>query len=228
MLRLDRSRPFGEITPPWSGDNGELPRPAAYEQDGRLFDAHDQEIVLGARKPKRALPSAPVAEPAEEEAPLTHAVGGNAGEQEMSPPELLARADTIAYARLVKEAKRILGPDCPKGKEAIKLALQEAIAGYEQRRARRQEMAWGGMTGQQEPQGLAPTPAVEAAKSGILSKAQLGMWARGREQYLFGDVTKAIRAHFGRQISSADGRRDAIDFLIEEKLITAAEARKDV
>ena len=68
MQRLDRSRAFGEITTPWLGDNNELPRAAAYEQDGRLFDAHDVEIVIGKQpKKKAAPPPPPVADEPDEE-----------------------------------------------------------------------------------------------------------------------------------------------------------------
>ena len=244
-LRLDRSRPFGTISPPWSGDNDELPRPAAYEQDGRLFDAHDGEIVLGKQPKKKAAPPPPP--PVEDEideddderdeAEAVPQAAAPEPEEEpepiaapMSPRELLERADRIAFSKFVMEAKRILGPTCPKGKEAIKIALQEAIAAFEARQAKRGGMSWGSVTAGKPkgPPPAPPAPAPAPAGNGRQAGVDLAAWARGRQEYIFADITKAIRTTYGRQIGGEHARKDAVDFLIGERVITAAEARKDV
>jgi hypothetical protein len=54
MRKLDPARPWGKITPPWSGDNKEFDRPAVKEQDGRLFDQYNCEILPPGKKTKRA------------------------------------------------------------------------------------------------------------------------------------------------------------------------------
>jgi hypothetical protein len=50
-------------------------------------------------------------------------------------------------------------------------------------------------------------------------------WARGQKEYLWGEVRKAIKAEFGRNVSERD---DAVEFLIAQGKITANEARRDV
>ena len=44
-MKLNRSKPFGTVNPPeiMAGTD----RPAVYAQDGKWFDAHDRDIVLG-------------------------------------------------------------------------------------------------------------------------------------------------------------------------------------
>ena len=44
-MRLDRTRPFGKIV--GSHQPAECDRPAHYEQDKRIFDSQDREIVSG-------------------------------------------------------------------------------------------------------------------------------------------------------------------------------------
>lgn len=258
MQRLDRSLPFGTIAPPWSGDNDELPRPAFYEQGGRLFDAHDLEIVPG-KKTKRAASiqrpePPPVEEPDEEEddepletaaAPaMTHSQvvppGESAGERVISPAELIDMADRMPFAKFATEAKRILGATCPKSKQAIVIALQEAIAAYEKRYGAANGLTWGGVTQQtpKAPKGPPPAPPAESAIPAAThtpianppkpNGVDLQRWARGKQEYLWAEVAKAIRQQYGKQIAGEHARKDAVDFLIGERVITAAEARKDV
>ena len=52
MRKLDPGRPWGKITPPWSGDNKEFDRPAVKEQDGRLFDQYNCEILPPGKRTK--------------------------------------------------------------------------------------------------------------------------------------------------------------------------------
>jgi len=231
MQTLDRKRPYGTITPPWNGDNDEFDRPVKYDQDGKLFDIHGLEVVRGnPAKVKRV--AAPVVEeaPVDNEddddietdapAPVAAAPVAPPAAPIPSPADLLARAPTMAYAKLTKEAKRVLGPACPAGKPAIIAALEAAAKVYAVPTpppappaapySGANGMTWSGQPG---------------ATAGELD---LAAWGRGQKEYLFAEVRKAIRTKFGRTIAGEHERTDAVDFLIEAKVITAAEARKDV
>jgi hypothetical protein len=50
-------------------------------------------------------------------------------------------------------------------------------------------------------------------------------WGRGEIDYLTSELLEAIDGRFARVATS---RREALDFIIEHGLITAAEARQDV
>src|SRR5262249_27830295 len=53
--KLDRSRPFGRIEPPWPGPKGkEFRRLAFYEQDGAFYDLESRLLIPGERAPKPA------------------------------------------------------------------------------------------------------------------------------------------------------------------------------
>ena len=62
MRKLDPGRPWGKITPPWSGDNKEFDRPAVKEQDGRLFDQYNCEILPPGKRTKSINVVSPVPE----------------------------------------------------------------------------------------------------------------------------------------------------------------------
>lgn len=226
MRKLDRSRAFGKITPPYDGD-GEFDRPAFYNQDGVFFDQHDREIVPG-QPLRQVVPHAPGPVTADEEPrhPLDHDGDGHpggslpAGEvKAMSPYDLLREADSMPWAQFRKQARAILGETCPGTKVDIKRALEEAIEGYEASRQRRAERA----IETSEPK-AAPAPQ-QPAKPGKPSGVDLAAWGRGRQEYLFGDIRKAIQSQYGKVVTE---RHDAVDFLIEQGLITAESARKDV
>lgn len=70
----------------------------------------------------------------------------------------------------------------------------------------------------------AAAPAAPAAPAPAPS-LDLAAWARGQKDYLPPELFKAIRAKYNVQLSQ---RRDAIDLLIKEGVVTAAEARKDI
>lgn len=227
MRKLDRARAFGKITPPYEADD--FDRPAFYEQDGAFFDQHDREIVPG-QPLQQIVPHAPgpVTKESDPEPrhPLDHDGDGHPGgslpagpvDPAMSPAELLASADTLPWPQFRKQAKAIFGPECPANKDAIKVALEQAIAGYEASQQRRAERA---AAPQQE---AAPTPP-PAAPAGKSSGIDLAAWGRGKTEYLFGDIRKEIRSRYGKVVTE---RHDAVDFLIEQGLITAESARKDV
>lgn len=230
MRKLDRSKPFGKITPPWDGD-GEFDRPAFYNQGDAFFDQHDREIVPG--EPLRQIvPHVPGPVTADEEPrdPLDHDGDGRRGgsvpagpvDRAMTPYDLLRQADSMPWAKFRKQARAILGETCPGNKVEIKQALEEAIKGYEESQRRRAARAV--TTEQSAPQ--TPTPQQPApAPQGKASGIDLAAWGRGKTEYLFGEVRKAIRSQYGKVVTE---RHDAVDFLIEQGVITAESARKDV
>lgn len=212
MLKLDRSRDFGTITPAWQPDDCD--RPAYYEQDGKLFDAHDRVIEAG--------------KPIKDDPPV------NAGPEPagtMSPYELLRQVDVMPWAAFRKRAKEILGDTCPASKADITIALQGAVQHYEERQAKRRPgpreaepeqkspgMTWSNLTGQPETENLTAKP----SKPGEID---LAAWARGQKEYLFSEVRKAIRGKYAAVVTERD---DAVNLLVDNGVLTQAEARKDV
>lgn len=69
----------------------------------------------------------------------------------------------------------------------------------------------------------APATPKAAADEPADGEVDLAAWGRGQVDYLFADVAKAITAQFHRKVTT---EHDAIDTLIEERLITAKQARK--
>lgn len=67
----------------------------------------------------------------------------------------------------------------------------------------------------------AAAPAPAAAGTGI----DLAAWGRGQADFLSQEIFKAVRAKYNVVLSE---RRDVVDLLITEKVITAEEARTDV
>lgn len=197
-IRFDKKRPYGKIAPPMTIDGYDLP--AMYEQDGRLFDAYGYECKPGASRARDA-----------------EADDDTTTDGPMSVDALLRDADTMQYARLLKHAKQILGPTCPNGKQPIIAALREAKAAYEQRQATRRTA---------RPATEAPTPAEAGTPAPVVAGGvDLAAWGRGQKDYLFGEVQKAIRATYHAQLSE---RRDAVQLLIDQGVITARDARQDV
>jgi hypothetical protein len=125
VLTLDRSKPFGTVSPPWSGERGEFDRPAHYGQNGRLFDRDGLEIVPG--RPLKRKPSA--APPRLELAPNGQAAPSDA-DAIMSPGELLARADELPLSKLRQRAGVILGKSgetCPSTRAEIVAPLEVVL-----------------------------------------------------------------------------------------------------
>lgn len=57
------------------------------------------------------------------------------------------------------------------------------------------------------------------------TRVDLEAWARGKKDYLIGDLRKAFKLKYNKVITE---RRDALDFLIEQRVVTPQEARKDI
>jgi peptidoglycan hydrolase-like protein with peptidoglycan-binding domain len=229
MTKLNRNQPFGEIKPPMQ--EGAMDRPAHYEQDGKLFDAHDRLIEAG-QPAVAAAPAAAEKPPAPAPKPAKAAAAPKETKPAPSAQEALAeqrRQDEIKlklnqakapekppmtatevlnsdlpFAAFKKEAKRILGNQCPASKSDITAALA-AFASQPNLNAQRQEES----AAEQKDTG----------KSGV----NLAAWGRGQKTYLFSEVRKAIQKEHGAVMTT---EHDAVDLLIQAGVITAREARK--
>lgn len=196
--QLDRSRSYGKISGETFIPDG-CDRPAKYEQDGKLFDAHFRLIEPGV-----TVSIVPTED--------------DGGEQDvpasLTVADLLRQADSMHWRTFKKAAMAVLGPECPSAKAQVIEALQAAQQEFDARAGRRKTVQIGAAKVTTErPSGLSP--------SGI----DLAAWGRGQQEYLWGDVRKAIKAEFGRNVTERD---DAVEFLVEQGKITAAEARQDV
>ena len=221
-MKLNRNKPFGKVSPPMV-IAGMYDRPACFEQDGVLFDAHDVAIVPGVETDtgpieddKHAAVQPPVT-PAPVPTPKAETE-----EQAMSVGTLLAAVDAMPYQTWARHARAILGPTCPAGKKAIIAALEEAKKNYENKQAKRAQFAAASAEAEAEAIAASPPPPPPAAASGGVD---LAAWGRGQKDYLFGEVQKAARQQHNVQLSQ---RRAVVDFLIEAKIIRADEARRDV
>jgi hypothetical protein len=84
--------------------------------------------------------------------------------------------------------------------------------------------------------GLLGEPIEAVLGAGKGAGVDLAGWARGEKEYRFSDVQKAIDDYILGEIYkivdarfvSVKGRRDAVQFLIDEGIIDAGEARDDV
>lgn len=70
-----------------------------------------------------------------------------------------------------------------------------------------------------------PIPAAPPPANGVVNGIDLAAWGRGQQEYLFAEVRKAVKKGYG---AALDERRAVVDFLIEQRVIPAAQARKDV
>lgn len=221
MITLDKTKPFGKVVPPWHPEDCD--RAAHYEQGGRLFDAHGRAIEPG--KPlavakaatKSAKPAANTPTSADEE------TSGNDVEFDENAyvdiMTLLEGAEEIPWPQFRKRAREILGPDCPSDKAGMKEALATALEKVESAKDSPQhtlpEVSSAGIT----------MDGLSSDAEHIVGTVNLAAWARGTQQYIFGEVAKAIRAKYNKQVSE---RVDALDFLIEQGVVSAAAARKDI
>lgn len=198
-VQLDRSRSYGKI----SGDEfipDGCDRPAKYEQDAKLFDAHFRLIEPGV-----TASIVPTEDDGDDQ---------QAAPTSITVADLLRQADNMHWRTFKKAATAVLGSECPSAKGQIIEALQAAQHEFEARAGRRKTVQVGAAKVTTErPSGLSP--------SGI----DLAAWGRGQQEYLWGDVRKAIKSEFGRNVTERD---DAVEFLVEQGKITAAEARQDV
>jgi len=215
MQKLNQTRPFGRITPPYSvPGTGRL---AAYEQEGRFYDAH--MALISTEPPRAAAPTpAPViapppaeVSPAAVEAVMAPAepaepAAAPAPAAQMGPAELIAASHSMGWPKFRAEAQRVLGPACPPSKGGIIAALEAMVSGVS-------TVAQPASSGPVNPD------------SPVIDGIDLAAWARGQKEYLFGDIQKALRKGYSRQVHE---RVDAVNFLIDEKVIAADEARKDV
>lgn len=206
-MKFDRTR-AGTVCPPMEVAGHAVP--ACYELDGHLFDAHGRWLDPSA--PAKPATVAVVSEkPAETE--------DTKADEAISVDALIAQAGKMPYAKLAKHAKAVLGPECPSGKAAIIAALEAARAAYVARKAAREEASPAKVV--PPPADSPSAPATPVTAGGI----DLAAWGRGQRDYLFGDVRKAVQGAYHKIVTE---RRDAVEFLIDQGLIRADQARQDV
>jgi hypothetical protein len=210
MRKLDKDEDYGWITPPWR--KKEWDRAAHFDQNGRFFDQHGLEIIAG-----QPLDKVETEEKVKEVVVKAKAVP-------ISPPQLIAAAKTMPWPKFHKEARRILGKDCPSNKAAIVDALQAAIAAYEARQSKRHK---GKAEAAVAP--IVTAPAKPAPKANGKTTVDLRAWGSGQKEYRSAEVIKAVRDKYSLQVGAGDHwRRDVVELLITEKVISAAQARRDV
>lgn len=170
-------------------------RPAHYEQAGMFFDAHDRVIEPGK--------SASIVPTEDDDDDVVDA-------PEMTVAQLLQQADMLHWRKFKAHAAKVLGAECPASKSAIIEKLHEVQKEFDARLAQKKKAA--------------PAPVVVAAT--VAGKGvDLAAWARGQKEYLFGDIRKAIKAQYGRNVQERD---DAVEFLVEQGVVYAEHARQDV
>lgn len=112
MMRLDRSKPYGKL----SGDLF-IPEgcaiPAAFEQNGKFFDAHGRLIAPGVDPDADDSDDAPVSG--------------------MTVRELIEQGEAMPTRALKAAARQVLGDQCPNGKSAIIDALRAIEKQHDER-----------------------------------------------------------------------------------------------
>jgi hypothetical protein len=222
MRKLDRTREFGTFKgQPFVPPNGD--RVAVYEQDGRLFDVHDREIVPGV-----SLAAARARRQQADEATAEAAA------------ELLAHADKMQPALFKGMAKILLRKSTPAKKADIMAALEEIVT-----RHKAGASIDGDDAGEIPPAAKAPEVnghtaaplssiigAKPAAKPQSAKPAprganvvDLAAWARGQKEYGFHDIRTAIEARLGVSVTDAPA---ALEALIDKGVIAFKDARTDL
>ncbi len=238
MYKLNRSKPFGTVNPPEIMPGTD--RPAVYAQDGKWFDAHDRDIVPGQKLRSEETTRTKVEAELRSVTGVLEVSALAETEQPLAPAELIADANTLPYAVFQREAKRILGDTCPGGKEQIVAALKKAVGEYTERQQKRghKPRAKPDVADADPPDTDAESPSERSSASTKVAPAKpvkagkgaidLAAWARGDANYLMGDLRKAIRQEYGKQISGANEKMEALELLIDKKVVTSAQARKDI
>jgi hypothetical protein len=248
MLRIDvKRRDVGKVCPPYYAPNCD--RPAHFEFQGKLFDAHGREIIPGVAM-------------VEDEAPAVADAGGKdsaAPSGALSAAELVRIADRLSWPDLKAKAEAILGSNTPKSKQQV-LAKIKALAEGRSLKAlppvsregvaiteppgagaipkpvkRGGPKAWPAQPAADQaaaqgaadaaPAAVAAAAPPAAAASAKPGEIDLAAWGRGETNYLSGQLTKAARAQFNVQLTE---RRDILDALIERGMVTLEGARTDL
>lgn len=240
MLQLDKSRSHGTVHPPRAEPNCD--REVHYEQDGAMFDQFGRQVVPGRRLESHPNPISQAAAHRErEQGPVSYDDGlseqtivrepGDANAP-MTVGTLLELSATMPWSGFLKQAKQVLGPECPTSKEAIVDALHAAVKKHAERATKKpsgktdpaRTIVMAAESGKFQSKPGVPSAPLAAQKG----KVDLAAWARGQKEYLWPDVQKAIRIEHNRMISGPEARKDAVDFIVDAGLVPIAEARRDV
>jgi len=223
-MKFNRNKPYGIISPGFYG--------ASYEQNGHFFNSAYELMHIEGHSPsidkKRELLRLEEDADGPNEADLI----------------LMADDKSIGWGEFRKMARGLLDV-CPGTKEAIVVALKEQIVSKmidasavsvpeEKEQPETEDEEFKGLTwGDKETDALLASDAPEAEKKAPQppekqtpvndGPVDLAEWGRGKIEYLFSDIQQEIRTRYSRQVSE---KRDAIDVLIEQKLVNEDEAMR--
>lgn len=211
---LDMSRKYLKI----KGDG-----PIAFEQDGKLYNnMHDQIDATG-----KVLEKAPPEHMnGVDHAPAPGTNGASPPAKDGDGPtaeELLEEAAGEAKRPFLSwkaDAKKILGDKCPGTKADILKALEASLEAVKpapkQQAAGAPEPTPAPTDGKQnKPKGPARLP------DGHPDRQTLYLWGSGQKKMLFGKVRQMMREGYNRVFHN---ERDALNFLVDEGVVPAAEA----
>jgi hypothetical protein len=105
MLKLDKTKPYGVISPGWFGPKDEFDRPAYFKQGRNLFDKDGLQIIAGQRRE----PEPPAALEKADVAPNGALLPPSDVQAITSPLELLQRHREIPLRHLQERARSIFG-----------------------------------------------------------------------------------------------------------------------
>lgn len=163
---------------------------------GNFFDA--KKRLMG--KDENGLPV-----PVKEEAPppATEASPKPVDPDMLTASQLL-RQQNMPIGKWKAYARKLIGPEAP-GSKALLIPILNEIA-------------------QNEPADMPDVPQPSTpVEAGPDEEVDLVAWGTGKKNYLMGKVFKAIRDKYNADVGSQFA---AVDFLINEKVITEAQARK--
>jgi hypothetical protein len=208
MLRLDKSRDYGNVTPPYQPPDAL--RAAHFDQDGRLFDQHGRDIYAEVKETAPPEPKTPPQPTAEKKVKGVKVKTGAARAE-----ELVYASDQMTWPAFKKEALAVLGPSgSPNfGKAQLVELLKAAASGPAT------EVVEEAKDGDDPP--ATPKPAAEPAGKGV----DLRAWGTGRKDYIWPEVKKAIKAKHSKIPGT---RADAVDMLVDLGVIKESERRQDV
>jgi hypothetical protein len=242
MLRIDvKRRDVGKISPPFTPD--QFDRPAHYQLGDKFFDAHGYEIVPGEAFERPAedeagdddegggiAPAALIAQantmPWSQFKALAQEILGDGCPKNKGG--IVARLQALVDGRVLKDAAPVQRETRPLASAAAGSAKpwpatpkeKPAVAPVPSRKPAAPQSA-------SAPVAAAPAkpagakPAAANGTAGI----DLAAWGRGEANYLNGQLTKAAKAQFSVAFTE---RRDILDHLIAEGVVSADEARTDL
>lgn len=129
---------------------------------------------------------------------------------EHTASSLIEAAEDMDWNDVLYYTKRVLGALPKPSSKANIMSTLRNVALHEDEPKKTMGLTWDKEAGKPEP---------------VAAEVDLAAWARGTTDYLFGEVQKAVRSKHNKHVTE---RRDAVNFLVDEGVIRANEARQDV